>query len=284
MQPRSNKIIEYYNTCESDYRMFWDLDHSMAMHAGFWDHQTASLSQALARENEVLAEFAEIQVNEKVLDAGCGIGGSSLFLAKNYGCQVMGITLSEHQVEVAKANAKNHGVDGLVNFETMDFCHTTFPDASFDVIWGIESVCHAEKKLSFVQEAYRLLKEGGRLIVADGFATKSMYSQQQFFEMSQWLNNWGVESLDTQKVFEHHLTSSGFFDVVYRNATANIMPSSKRLYHLSFPIVIISKVGEWLGIRKKIQTNNIWAAFYQYTTLQKELWEYGIFCARKSSR
>ena len=77
--------------------------------------------------------------------------------------KVTGVTLSEHQVELAKANAKKHGVDSLVSFEVMDFCHTTFYDASFDVIWGIESICHAEDKMKFVQEASRVFKKGRSL-------------------------------------------------------------------------------------------------------------------------
>ena len=98
-QSKTNEIIQYYNTCESDYRMFWDLDRSMAMHAGFWDETTRTLTDALKRENEILAEYAQIKSHEKVLDAGCGVGGSSIFLAQHYGCKVTGITLSAHQVE-----------------------------------------------------------------------------------------------------------------------------------------------------------------------------------------
>ncbi|HEV8052164.1 MAG TPA: methyltransferase domain-containing protein [Parachlamydiaceae bacterium] len=281
MQSKVKEIVDYYNSCETDYRTFWDLDRSMAMHAGFWDHQTTTLHDALARENEVLAEFAEIQPHERVLDAGCGIGGSSLFLAKRYGCQVTGITLSEHQVETAKANASKHGVEALVNFEVMDFCQTTFPDASFDVVWGLESICHAEDKLLFVKEAYRLLKKGGRLIMADGFGAKHSYTPKEGHGMHQWLKGWGVESLETKQAFRNHFMSTGFSEVTYRNVTANVMPSSKRLYWISFPASVVSKLGEWLGVRSKVQTQNIRAAYYQYTTLKNGLWEYGIFCAHK---
>lgn len=281
MQSKTDEIVEYYNTCETDYRTFWDLDRSMAMHAGFWDHRTTTLHEALARENEVLAEMAEIKSHERVLDAGCGIGGSSIFLAKHFGCQVTGITLSDHQVQVATANAKKHGVEALVNFETMDFCRTRFPDATFDVVWGLESICHADDKFLFVKEAYRILKKGGRLIMADGFGMKESYTLKEKYGMRQWLHGWGVESLDTQQAFRRYLKDSGFSDVSYSNVTDNVMPSSKRLYWISFPALVFSKVGEWVGVRTKVQTQNILAAYYQYTTLKSGLWEYGIFCAHK---
>lgn len=283
LQSKANEIIEYYNSCECDYRTFWDLDRSMAMHAGFWDHTTNTLSEALARENAFLAELAQIKSHDKVLDAGCGVGGSSIYLAKHHGCHVTGITLSNHQVEKARISAREHGVDSLATFEMMDFCQTTFPDASFDVIWGIESICHAEDKLAFVREAYRLLKKGGRLIMADGFGTKETYAKAQAEAMGYWLNGWGVESLDTPAQFLEYFKSCGFSNVNYHNVDGLVMPSSKRLYWISFPSIVLSKLGEWVGKRSAIQTKNLWAAYYQHTTLKNGLWEYGIFCAHKLS-
>jgi tocopherol O-methyltransferase len=282
MQPKAKQIIEYYDSCECDYRTFWDLDRSMAMHAGFWDDKTSTLSEALSRENEVLAEHAQIKPHEKVLDAGCGVGGSSIFLAKQIGCHVTGITLSAKQVETARRFAQKHGVASRTSFETMDFCHTTFPDASFDIVWGIESICHADDKSAFVKEAYRLLKAGGRLIMADGFGTKETYTKAQSKEMGYWLNGWGVDALETQSQFFHHFVQTGFGDISYRNMTHHVLPSSKKLHRISFPALAMSKVGEWVGLRTKIQTKNLWAAYYQYRTLKKGLWEYGIFCAHKT--
>jgi tocopherol O-methyltransferase len=281
MQPKTDEIVDYYNSCECDYRTFWNLDCSMAMHAGFWDLQTKTLSDALVRENEVLADFAEIHPGDKVLDAGCGVGGSCIYLAKHRGCRVTGITLSSQQVDKAKKYASRHNVSDLVNFEVMNFCYTTFPDACFDVVWGIESICHAEDKSLFVKEAYRILKPGGCLIVADGFSVKEILTQRQALQMRYWLHGWGVERLETKKAFEHHLIVSGFSDKCYRNVTANVMPSSRRLYWISFPAIIYSKLGEWMGKRTYVQTQNTWAAYYQYVTLKKGLWEYGFLRATK---
>lgn len=281
MQLNAPDIINYYNSCECDYRTFWDLDRSMAMHAGFWDTSTKNLSEALARENEVLAEIAGIKSSDRVLDAGCGVGGSSIYVAKYFGCQVVGITLCDKQVATAAQSAKNHGIESLVHFETMDFCHTSFPDASFDVVWGIESICHAEDKSLFVHEAFRILKKGGRLIMADGFGTKTAYAKEEADEMGYWLNGWGVDRLDTCEHFRGHFKNAGFTNVTYRNVNENVMPSSKRLYWISFPAIGMSKLGEWFGWRSPIQTKNLWAAYYQYITLRKGLWEYGIFCAHK---
>lgn len=93
------KVAEYYDVCEGDYRFLWHLDNEMAMHYGFWLPGVHRVRTALAKENQVLAEISNITEQDYVLDAGCGVGGSAIYLARNLRCQVAGITLSDSQVE-----------------------------------------------------------------------------------------------------------------------------------------------------------------------------------------
>lgn len=77
MKPvRKEEIVHYYDTCEMNYKRWWNLDKSLAMHAGYWDETTKTLSEALSKENEVLAKIAGIKGSDRVLDAGCGVGGA----------------------------------------------------------------------------------------------------------------------------------------------------------------------------------------------------------------
>src|SRR5690242_20522811 len=135
------RIVEYYNATEHAYRDSWDLDNSLSIHYGFWDEKVRSFPASLVRMNEVKAEQAGILPGEKVLDAGCGVGGSSIFLASVRGATVTGISLSARQVQKATAYAREKGTDGNVDFQVMDYCNTSFPDGSFDVVWGCESIC-----------------------------------------------------------------------------------------------------------------------------------------------
>jgi tocopherol O-methyltransferase len=278
---QKEQIIQYYDTCEIDYRLLWDLEHSLAMHAGFWDSRVKTLREALQRENEVLAEMANIQKGETVLDAGCGVGGSSIFLAQRYGCRVTGITLSAKQVQKASEYARKLAVEPLPSFQVMDYTQTHFEDSSFDVVWGVESVCHAQDKSLFIKEAFRVLKQGGRLIIADGFAIKDSYDPEDRILMERWLKGWGVQSLETINNFENYLKKTGFKNIAYRDATSHVIPSSRRLYLYSWPAWLVSKLGEYAGWRSKVQTENICGACYQYPTLKKGLWQYGIFYAEK---
>ena len=81
MQPSEyhQRIIEYYRVTENAYADTWDLHNSLSIHYGYRDKKAKSFRQSLQRMNEVMMEAAAIRASDQVLDAGCGVGGSSLF-------------------------------------------------------------------------------------------------------------------------------------------------------------------------------------------------------------
>lgn len=283
MSSKNQEIVHYYEECETHYRIFWDLDHSLAMHAGFWDASTKNLRQALERENAILAKIANITPQDRVLDAGCGVGGSALYLARHIGCHVTGITLSEKQ----RQQAERHGAQRLTantplpTFYVMDFTCTDFPNESFDVVWGVESICHAANKEDFVKEAFRLLKPGGRLIMADAFQVKHEMEAQESHWMRTWLKGWGVEALESEEAFQHYLKKAGFHSVAFLDMTSQVLPSSKRLYFYSYPGLVMAKMNQWVFKGSPLHATNLMSARYQYKTLRKGLWKYGVFSAHK---
>ena len=162
-------IANYYDHTEVHYRKFWKMEHSMGLHYGIWDASTNTLAEAIVNTNRQLANLGKITSSDVVLDAGCGVGGSSIFLAKNYGCQVTGITLSERQVRTATHFSEKNDIGHLANFERMNYTQTRFPDHHFDVVWAVESMQTATDKTLFFKEIRRVLKPGGRLLIADVF-------------------------------------------------------------------------------------------------------------------
>ncbi|MEN9549160.1 MAG: hypothetical protein RIR12_1751 [Bacteroidota bacterium] len=275
------QIIEYYRDTENAYKDSWDLNNSLAIHYGYWDEKVSTFPQSLIRMNEVMMQAAAIKSTDKVLDAGCGVGGSSIFLATVVGCSVTGITLSERQVLHAQANSKLKNVEKLVEFKTMDYCNTTFPDASFDVVWGCESVCYAATKADFIKEAYRLLKPGGRLVVADGFVQHYEHNDNPIIR--NWLDGWQVNYLETPQRFEAFMQQVGFTNIIYRNISKEAAHSSRRLYRFYF----LAKMYLWwkkINFSKPataMQKKNIEACKFQYKGMKQGLWQYGIMVGTK---
>jgi tocopherol O-methyltransferase len=111
-------------------------------------------------------QAAQIKPGSKILDAGCGFGGSSIYLAENYGADVMGITISPVQIELATQAAARKSVNArflLMDAQTMDF------DEPFDVIWSVESISHYQDRSRFFATAAKLLKRDGTVAIIDWF-------------------------------------------------------------------------------------------------------------------
>ena len=276
------KIIQYYNETENSYKDSWDLNNSLALHYGYWDKAVKSFRKSLTRMNEVMMIAAEIKPTDWVLDAGCGVGGSSIFLSSMLGCRVTGITLSERQVKLAIENAgKNESIDGLVDFKIMNYSSTDFPAASFDVVWGIESICHADNKELFIKEAFRILKPGGRLVIADGFVSDFKYNNNPIIR--QWLDGWYVNYLETPQRFESFMEQSGFSTINYRNISNEIAHSSRRLYKIYF-LAKLYRAWKKISFSKQttaMQNKNINACKYQYLGMKNGLWQYGLIVGSK---
>ena len=100
----------------------------------------------------------------RVLDVGCGIGGSSRILAKHYGFNVTGITISPAQVKRAR-ELTPHELN--CNFQVMDALDLKFEDGSFDAVWSVEAGAHMNDKSKFADEMLRTLRPAGYLALAD---------------------------------------------------------------------------------------------------------------------
>src|SRR6266571_2247381 len=277
--PDVSGIRAYYDETWLDYRMLWLNRHNRAIHFGYWDEQTRSHAQSLLNMNRVLASHLGIRSGQRILDAGCGVGGSAIWLAKNYGVEVVGITPVASQVLRARRYAHEYGVADRVSFEKQDYTSTTFPQASFDVVWALESLCHAPEKRLVLDEARRLLRPSGRLGMVEYMRTSRPHPAAGEVLLHSWLSGWAIPDLATANEWLEWTQAAGFRGAQLADITPHVRPSLRRLYLLAvltwpvaFPLYLI-------GLRSETQHGNLRGAFDQYHALRRHLWFYALLTA-----
>ncbi|MBE0651391.1 MAG: methyltransferase domain-containing protein [Bacteroidales bacterium] len=231
----SNKeVATYYNHTLMHYKVGWQLNKSKGLHLGLWYQDTKNLHEALQNANEKVAGFIVNSGSAHILDAGCGVGGTAMYLSKNHHCSVEGITLSKAQVIQGKHYIHEAGLEGKVNLSVQDFVNTSFPERSFDLIYGIESICHAQEKADFYKEAFRLLKPGGKIVILDYYLSEKGKRPGNRKSLDWWLHRWAVSDLDDVPETVKKLKQEGFDTIQTENLTDHIRKSVRHMYRLAF--------------------------------------------------
>jgi MPBQ/MSBQ methyltransferase len=106
----------------------------------------------------------QLPAGSRVLDVGCGIGGSARILARDYGFEVLGISVSPGQIARAR-ELTPHSLP--CHFAVMDALALELADGSFDAVWSVEAGPHMPDKQRYADELLRVLRPGGLLAVAD---------------------------------------------------------------------------------------------------------------------
>lgn len=171
----SNDIAEavakskaYYDgPADEIYRLVWGDN----IHLGVPCNDDCPHPEAMEHTNEIMAGIANLKDGAKVLDMGCGYGASARYLAGNFGCSVVGINVSEKELDVASKRALESGLEDFLTFESGDFHRLKYAEESFDVVWSQEAFLHRVNKEQIISEAKRLLVPGGTLIFTDLLVT-----------------------------------------------------------------------------------------------------------------
>lgn len=158
----AGRIRDLYDSTTSGWVSVWG-EH---LHHGYYapgESRHNHLHAQVEMVDKLLEWGGPLEPLSKVLDAGCGVGGSSRHLARKFDCSVVGLTLSPVQRDIAERRSSG---ETRVSFAVGDATATNFPDHSFDLVWALESAEHMPNKSAFLSEAARLLRPGGKLLAA----------------------------------------------------------------------------------------------------------------------
>lgn len=270
-------VSTYYEKTAFDYRVVWGGSRSNAVHFGYYDEHARQHRAALDNLNRALAEFGGIQPGIRVLDAGCGRGSAAFWLAGHLDCEVVGINISTRQLADCQREKSRKGVSFLL----ADYTATPFPDASFDVVWACESLCHAPQKTAFYHEAYRLLRPGGRLVMAEYLRSARPLPPSQETLLAAWLRPWAIPDIDTVEEHRAHALAAGFAGFSEKNVTPQVWVSLRNLHGLCRKWLPWGRIMRFLGIVDGVRMGNLVASIRQFEALEEGAWRYGFLLAEK---
>jgi cyclopropane-fatty-acyl-phospholipid synthase len=157
---KSKKNIQYhYDIGEKLYDLFLDKKHRQYSCAYFKNNNETIEEAQQNKLNHIIKKLG-LKPNQKVLDIGCGWGGLAFEIARQSGCEVTGISLSENQIEYCKKKAKKLNLDNQVNFELCDYRHII---GKFNRVVSVGAFEHFDKKFYgiFFKKIKNILTDDG---------------------------------------------------------------------------------------------------------------------------
>lgn len=205
IKSRIETISKYYDYKRNSYEEKYNLGYYTHIHTGFYeprrfpflfqdetDIQTLGIKRIkyfLFVGQQNLTNYACNNFSngefQKVLDCGCGHGGTSIYLAQNYNIGVVGITVSRQEVLEAKRFVRMARLQHLADIRLMNIFESNFADAEFDGGIDIDSFCHMGDLERLFSILWRIMREGGKIVICDYFINKATNDFKGIFD-SYW--------------------------------------------------------------------------------------------------
>ena len=279
MREQAGRVRRYYNKNTFWMLLFGQGRGEGVIHRPVWTGKERSRTEALHTVERMIAEaLLEAERTNpdqnQLLDLGCGVGGSALWLAAHHPFSITGITLSCTQARRARKLALRRGLSDRCRFLIADF--TQLPEIrGVTVAYAIESFNHGDDPAAFFTEVGNLLPAGGRLILCDDFiaAKTQPVSNQRGTWLSAFRDGWHLKNLMTCEEVLRTAEQCGFHLVKRKDLTPYLRqtpPFIRRLQHRAGSMLRSSAWGASMigGSALQICQQNGWTE-YLFLVLEK---------------
>ncbi|MET4921810.1 methyltransferase domain-containing protein [Streptomyces sp. PSRA5] len=194
------------------------------LHYGYWEDDTddSAVAVATARLTDLLVTLLDPAPGAAVLDIGCGVGKPALQLVASRDVHVTGIAISDVEVEQAAERAEEAGRSDVTTFRNADVMELPFGDGLFDGAWAVESLLHVPDRGRALAETARVLRPGGRLVIADTAEIPPVGPDGRKV-LGDICASYGVSSFATAAEYLELLAAHGFVDVEVRDISDKVV-------------------------------------------------------------
>jgi len=157
----NRESIHFHYDVSNEFYQLW-LDRAMVYSCGYFERADATLDEAQYAKLEHICRKLELKPEERLLDVGCGWGALVLHAARHHGVRAHGITLSERQLELARARIAAAGLEDRVTVELRDY-RDLADEAAYDKVSSVGMFEHVGLKNLplYFSVVHRVLKPGG---------------------------------------------------------------------------------------------------------------------------
>jgi len=236
MNTNQQKVLKYYQSIES--RLGYENITGEIKHFGYYPNSQKSITEKKAQMlmTDLVAKNLKLKPGQFVLDAGCGYGIVSCYLAQKYKVNVVGIDLNKYEIGKARKRADELNINEKVQFEIMDYTQLKFPKDKFDAIFTLETLSHSPDLKKTLKGFLNVLEAKGRITLFE----YTLAPEKNFNPWELKMLNIGIEGTAAlglpefkHDLFPQYLKKIGFRNVNEQNITKNMLPSIGRLKRLA---------------------------------------------------
>jgi tocopherol O-methyltransferase len=160
-------IAKFYDESSGIWLDVWGehMHHGYYPYPTYKDHFSAQIGMIERSLGWAYGKDAFTASPKNMVDVGCGVGGSSRYISRKYGCDGVGVSLSPFQIAKAMEFTKKSGQLDKLRYEVADAMNMPFTSDTFDLTWSMESGEHMPDKKAFMNELFRVTAPGGRIII-----------------------------------------------------------------------------------------------------------------------
>lgn len=245
MAPAADEFQRYYQEAGPDYAA-WSPQFNM--HFGYfrWGMNPLRREAMLEEMNrEVLRRLRIDTESPRILDMGCGLGATLRTIARRLpSARLHGITLVPWQLEQANLLNGTSPESARIQIALGDYQRAPYEDGSFDGVYAIESSCYGAGagKAGILREACRVLRPGGRMVVADGFLGPGRLRGPQKAIFRRLCDCWVIDEFGQIGSFTDEMQRLGFRDIVAERIQWRVTPSVLQVPWVTLRFLLTSVV------------------------------------------
>lgn len=251
----------YYEEAGPDYASW---SPGFNMHFGFFRRGMNPFDREAMLEQmnlEVLDRLHVAGDRPRLLDLGCGLGATLRSFARRLpSADLHGITIVPWQLEHGRILNQSDTRTAAINLSLDHYECTSYQSGFFDAVYAIESSCYGTgaNKSRLIREAHRLLRPGGRFVVADGFIGPGKLRGPQRPLFRTLCDCWAIDTFGEIGAFTHELEHAGFRDIAVEQIQARVTPSAFHVPWVTLKFLLTQVV---FGRRKmtRARWNNVLA-------------------------